>query len=513
MGAKLTLEGTSTGAVKAVVDLQKAIEAVDKGLVSSGKSAAQLEKAAGNVVKNNEGPLEKYTRRMIDLADAVKRGKLGLEDAEKAAQKYGLQLENATKKGKEVGEATEKGFALATITKFVGGLASAEKGIDFIIEGMKEAGEAAKRTAETVVQSLGSFGELQQVSATPEEYAKNVGFARRAIRTGILPPEQKGQAADLVFALRSAGFNEQEIESLFKLGEGKYIRGSGMKDFGVGVRAYQDVWGKDAGSFDDAIKKIVQTSTNTRSNATTAAMAATVYGSPAKMAGFTDEEANAAFVAIFKESPSAEVAQVRTARLFSMIYKNKLKKGNLQETLDSLQAQMKAGKTPYKLVQNERAVAGLMALSNEEGVYQQNLGQITDAPNKALQGEGMIDTDPILKSAKLAEEAAGEAAASLEQRKAERQNLVNMVYSSRFGKGATGPMQTEKAIFKSLDSLEMDDILLRNYSIDSAATGGNSLKEEERNQIKDYFRRMADGIDKIQENQKQPTPQPHGPAE
>jgi len=92
MSLTQVLRGEASGAVKAVEDLQKAMKGAEKGAAGAAAASKQLSKEAQRIAEQAE-PLEKYNRKMKELAGHVSAGRISLVTAQKAAMNYRASLE------------------------------------------------------------------------------------------------------------------------------------------------------------------------------------------------------------------------------------------------------------------------------------------------------------------------------------------------------------------------------------------------------------------------------------
>lgn len=85
MSAKFTLEGSGGGAVKAVQDLNKALDEAEKKSDGAAKASKRLQDAAKRVAESVD-PQAKYNNRIAELAQLVTKAGLSTEHAAEKAQ-------------------------------------------------------------------------------------------------------------------------------------------------------------------------------------------------------------------------------------------------------------------------------------------------------------------------------------------------------------------------------------------------------------------------------------------
>ncbi|MEO1496202.1 MAG: hypothetical protein AAFV43_03535 [Planctomycetota bacterium] len=96
--AKHTIDADASGAVRAAADLERAYKKVDDGVVSTVKGLTKAEKQAKRFAEQSD-PTKRYERQMLQLAEAVKKGGLEFDDAQRNAERFGRQLDKANRSG------------------------------------------------------------------------------------------------------------------------------------------------------------------------------------------------------------------------------------------------------------------------------------------------------------------------------------------------------------------------------------------------------------------------------
>lgn len=89
----MRLDGDASGAIKATAEFNREVKNIKSNFDASAASAKQLEKAAGQIIRANEAPLDTYNRKLKELAKLVTDGKLSHEQAGVAAKRYHADLQ------------------------------------------------------------------------------------------------------------------------------------------------------------------------------------------------------------------------------------------------------------------------------------------------------------------------------------------------------------------------------------------------------------------------------------
>lgn len=419
MGAKLTLEGTSSGAVTAVKELQGAVEKVEKGFSLTAREAKKLEDAAARMVKSNQTPLERYNTELAkaqnylskelitteDLArqktkltleyirqtDGMKKQKEVMDLGATSAKKLGDNIEESGKKGHGAGEGMS--HLVAHFTRFYSVTAVIEK----ITEAFQAMGEVANAAGERMVRSISGVGQLAQIAATPAEReemkTEAEGFVSRGISTDM------NQATNLIFQMRASGLNKGERGNVASLVETGTISQENAIDTAKAVGKYRNAFG---GTIEGALDELMQTAQPTSSNLTGVATATLNYGPQAKQMGFNRFESDAALVVLEKVSKDVEVASNEYGALLSAAQKKNIKAGSVEELIGKIDKQIETThKTPIQLLGRKEAAAAYTNLKAGMTDFeaQKTLIQSADARNFATTQSLMNVNDPQLAAA------------------------------------------------------------------------------------------------------------------
>ena len=317
---------------------------------------------------------------------------------------------------------------LAMATKF--GTAAVSLGT--VVATLKDIEQHAQAAADRVFNALGSFGELQQVSATPQEFAANVSRARGMVRKGIVGPDQEGLAADIVFAMKSAGYTEEEKDLIEMLGERKFVKPEGLLGIAEGAQKYRNVFGSaDAGSLRDVINKIIQEAGTAQASVSETMKAILEVAPSATQLGMSDEETGAGFLAVERMSPNSDLAATKYRSLLDQLNKKKLWRGDLFSSVSDIKRRVDAGGSAFKILEEGRAVQAYENLINSRGFVEQQQQLIGAAPQRDLleSQSSLLESDPILRAGKRLSESQGELADTDVQTYSEKELLFDAYWN------------------------------------------------------------------------------------
>ena len=323
--------------------------------------AQRLNTAARRAFDDSRTPLERYTQKVQQLDELLKRGKISQDtharSVEIAAQKY----EAATKAGADWD---------AVLSKLVGygsGFLSVAGTINVVTRAMQQAREEAEKAAETLKGGFATRGELAQIveGRTQDEMRADLASLRaeaaRFRTQGGMPTESL--ANEVVFALRSTGFMP-DADLFRQVGRTGLVSAEKVPQLINSLDSLRDAMGgKEVGSIEQMLNKALiagsVSQTDIQKNLSAAAMA----GSGAAALGISDEETLAAIAVLTDPLGSAEQAATRMRSLFKSLEKAGIK-GPLGTSLDSLVGKDVPGMLggdqeaiqAYRLLQTQRAI-------------------------------------------------------------------------------------------------------------------------------------------------------------
>lgn len=498
--ARLRFETDLGTSLKASADLSAAYDKVGDQLGKAAGEAKRLELAAKRIVDQNLTPQERYNQKIEKMAQAVKAGKLSMDDAERTAGRLRQRLDEVNNKGKE----TFGTVALQRIGAYTAGLFGVSQMVGKIVEGFRAVEAESQAAADAIFQNLGSFGELQQVSSTPQDFAQNVARAREIVRSGIVPAGQQGQAADIVFAMVSAGYTEAEKDLIQRLGEQKFVKPEGLLGLAEGLQKYRRLFGEgEAGTLSEVANKVVQASSTAQASVPETLKAILESGASAKALGIGDEAAVAAFLAVEAQSASADLAATKFRSFLDQVNKRGLFKGDIPSTVAAIQEREARGENLFKILGETRAVQAFQDISGQSDFMAQQLRTVTTAPQRDLIGtqSRLLETDPILRAGKALTQAKGEAESEAERFSAERELLLDTIRARRKASRAdyniidrVGKTIADWVVLGGADLFQAERAAIQ-AATDPSYSGAT---EEERKIFIDYLKRTAESNERME---------------
>lgn len=162
MSAKFTLTGDSSSAVKAVSDLNRALDESEKNAVGVTKATKQMVTEAQRI-KESLDPQLRYNAQVEKMAALVKAGALSHDEASRKLETYRNRLDAA-------GKSSDQAFgaqALASIKSFAGGIVSATA----IVAELRSQMEAVNKENEKMAQA--KLGAADAEAALRESVSKD----------------------------------------------------------------------------------------------------------------------------------------------------------------------------------------------------------------------------------------------------------------------------------------------------------------------------------------------------
>ena len=274
----------TTGAVKGLRDLTKAIKDGDNAFEEAAKKATKMEKAAQRIAEQ-ANPAERYNRKIKELGTLVREGQVSLQDAETVAAKYGRTLERAGTAGARTFQSAGR-FAASFAAQF----ASVNAIVGAAFSALKEFGAEQQRLADEALQSRSGLGSLSQLAATASdpkaEFRGLLAEARAIVGRGAA--ENEDEAGQLLFSLVSAGLSRRDRDFAVKLRSAGTL--SNIGGLATAYSAMTKAFGaEEVGSFEDFTSKALAASSVAPSLANEIPQAATRAAGSARALGLSDE--------------------------------------------------------------------------------------------------------------------------------------------------------------------------------------------------------------------------------
>ncbi|WP_425397485.1 hypothetical protein [Aeoliella sp.] len=200
MSAQFELRGKSAGVVKAVRDLNTALDTSEKSFKDNAKAADAMSRAAERIVKQTEGAQARYNRKLEETNKLLKQGALSQEQAARATAYYRRKLQ-------EAGNASEGAFGSAMITKMgamAGGVAALHRAWSLAVELVREYRAEVEASAQKQVTGVNAKAKLVQLAGADTK--KREQLFRSSDLTfieGFIASEEASQR--LTFELDSGG--------------------------------------------------------------------------------------------------------------------------------------------------------------------------------------------------------------------------------------------------------------------------------------------------------------------
>lgn len=227
----LKLDGDAQGAVKATTEVSKGYDRIGKSARDANKEAVQFERTAQRILRDNETKQETYNRKWTELAVLVKRGKLTIDEAAVALNRYRREAEGAR-------QSNMAAFGSSALSAMSGVLGAG----GLIALGAKALGDYNSEL-DSILEKLksrsGGVAQLSQFainSPNPEKAFRSlVGEARSA--QGAVASGDLNEAANLVGALKGASLGKRDRDYLIDLQRRQVVESA--TDLAPSIAAFQ----------------------------------------------------------------------------------------------------------------------------------------------------------------------------------------------------------------------------------------------------------------------------------
>lgn len=297
-----------------------------------------------------------------------------------------------------------------------------------VVATLKKVEDTAQAAADRVAGSVGSFGELQQVSRTPQEFAANVGRARGMVSTGVVGKDQADLAANIVFSMVSAGYTEEEKDYIEQLGRTRFVKPEGLLGLAEGLQKYRRTFGaQDAGTLPEVTDKVIQAAGTAQASIPDTMKGLLESAEGASNLGMSDEQMGAGWLAVESLSANPDLATTKYRSLLNQLYKKKreLWRGNLGDSVADLQRREKAGANIFKILEEGRAVEAYVDITKTQEFMAQQEQLLGQAPSQKLfeTQSGFLLQDKQLAAADRQMKSEGALAVTEQEMYAEKESL------------------------------------------------------------------------------------------
>lgn len=489
---RFTVTGDAGGAVKAVNDLVKAVIKGEEAFEKVSKKADKLDKAAQQITRNNEGPQERYNRKIAELAELVNKGKLSFEQADIAARRYSKELEKA-------GDAGRTAFgpaALNNLKQFALGMVGIQQAAQLGLAAIRAMDQEIEQAAQRQMASRRGLGSLSQLASTaenPQQEMASLLREARAIRASGAA-ETDDEAGNILFSLVSAGLTKEDRDFAVAL-----KRSGVLSDVGgasTSFAALQTALGAgEVGSFQDFMSKALAASAAAPAQANEIPIAAARAGGSAREMGLSDEFLFASTALIAKQTGSASEAGTLLAGFLKGVEKSGLDvKGKTGLEIVEMLSALPADKQGIGgvLGESQEAISGFRVLRDNLGALTALQGSIErgQASGLAAAAVGLPSGDAALAAAQARAGAEGRYDRALDPYAIEK-NLLEAAFRER---AAT---RLESGSMFAASDIFIEDMQKRAFGwipaerramLEGMANDGSIRNEQLLREIRDYLR-------------------------
>jgi hypothetical protein len=496
MSAKFTLEGSSSGAVKAIEQANDALTKTGKAAEGAAKSTRQLN-AEAQRIRESLDPQEKLNRKLSELRQHVDAGRLSYDQASRAAKKFRDDIHDIGKAG---GDAFG-GPATSQILSYVAGLGSITAVVGAITSAFQDAEAASQAAADSIFDSLGAFVELQQLGQ--KDFARGAAISQNLVRSGVVKPGNRAQATEIASNLINAEFSDQEIDFITN-DLAKIVNANNLTSVGGDLKKISRSFGE--GDIENLSDRVLAAANITQADLAQTSREVLKFSQLAASSGVGADQALAAFVVSEGLSASPEAAAEAQKSLFSQIKRRGLAGDDLFATLDNIQRQIPKGGTAFDVLGDANAVIGFENLQGNRQRLKEVQAIIQAAGGSVSASGDLMASDPSLNAARLRARAEGRSSVATENASSEAENLFAAM---RAELDARGTANGEWAITRWLRNQDLNAADTAGIEADAMRAElqqgfltGSRLSPELTSSIEEYLKRIAESSEKTQQDQK-----------
>lgn len=531
MSATFRIDGSADGAIKAVSLLNDALNKTAKEGEEAAKSTKKTQENMRRLAELAD-PMKKLVRQTEELGRAVKAGDLTQKEATTTAERFGREYTESLRKIRAAvvstadaqvdwfkkldqtiihtnkvdaemaaaGKTGEKAFgaaALASLGSYAAGIFSLGQAISMVSKAFTDVENRSQAATESAFGSLAAAGELQQLG--PDSFKRGMSTARQLRDAGVVSGLEQG--IDIAANLENSGLSGEEIQQFTdRVARTRIVRAENMTTTGGALAKYKAAFGGEAGSVDDILNKALFVSTipGVQSGLSDTVSETLKFASLFRDAGFSDEQALAAYAGSEAVSPSRDNASEGLKSFAVQIGKRGLVKGDLFETIANVESQIQGGKTAYDVLGEQNAVIGFQRLQKQRDFIRKAEAGISNAGGTLAGVTGLLQEDTEMAALDAKARAQG---AEQGRQPVTKEALYDALRSEQRGNRGDG-------IWASLSmNMSPDDWLGTEEQAFSKALffdkgGTEKLSPDLRGQLEDYMRRTAEAAEKTEQNQR-----------
>lgn len=282
---KLNYTAESTQARKEIDKVRKENLKLKKSLQDVAKSSKQFSREAKRAYEQTRTPQERYNRKISELATLYSKARISHGTYTRSVKQARQELDRAGK----AGQRAHGPLSLRNVGAMALGYIGVSKAIGLAVRALGEMDAKEREIAQRQREARVGLGILQQVSATPEEYAARVKKAKEMHAKGVGLTE--GEAGTALFRIISA--NQEKYADLYaQLAAKAVIQEPG--ELAKSVATLQSSMGKAAGTPEQIIGRAIVAGAASPATTEEIAQAAGRAGVVAKQAGVSSSELLAA---------------------------------------------------------------------------------------------------------------------------------------------------------------------------------------------------------------------------
>lgn len=427
----ISFEGDANSAVAAQDQVTAATLRWKREVAAATASTQKLAGVMSGMSEGSRTSQELLNRRIALLNDLVSKGKLTVEQAQRALDSYRQTLEKTADAGEEAfGDAQ-----VNRLQQWIENLAGAKIILDQIQSRFDEFDRRKEEASRLTQGSLGSIGELAQIAPDQATFEQLRDQAQSFLAAGVFNDE--GQAATAVFQLFSAAV--EDFGLFLDTAQARFVAPENLVTFAGSLGQFRSAVGAaEVGSERDAINKLVAAAAPTRANAAQIAEAAAKLAPSLRREGFTDEEGLGALSLLTTVFGTAAEGGTRARALIDALDAQGIEGASLAAQLEVVNNRIAEGETArqvlggstealaaFELLKDTAqltAEAARIGQAAQDDALTTRLGFVRDSPDLAAAAELRRQEGlRVLEDANLSERASLEEALLLARERSARE--------------------------------------------------------------------------------------------
>lgn len=337
--------------------------------------AAELNRLVKTGSREAETATGKWRRQVDLLKSSLSEGKISQQEFTAGIRQADREFKEATESGQELS---------GTVRKAVGafaGFASVGTVLSGVKQVLSEVRQEAEQAGQAASAAISDVGQLQQISANPEDFRRLLRSTSQFQATGAFDRAGASRAA---FTFESIGIDTKPFQDLARAG---VVSGDGIEELGRAVATVRKNF-ESLGSESDILSKGFAAAQASPGNIQQILAAASGVATGASAQGISGEQSFAAISTLSELLKSVSESETRLARLFTSAERRGIQSDSIPNLIRDLQKGIQeSGKGEVEFLGSQEATEAFRLLRDNSTKFDGILQSVQTAVSRDVLGQ------------------------------------------------------------------------------------------------------------------------------